>query len=61
MKIPVTKDNEVVVVESQTGGEDLSNITYSVPALLWYVSSSLAHLTKVKNYLAENQETISGA
>ena len=48
-----------VFTESQTGGEDLSNMTYSVPALLW--SQSLTHLTKVKiDLLAENYETISG-
>ena len=59
-KIPVTKDKwSKVFAESQTGGEDLSNMTYSVPALLW--SPSLTHLTKVKNdLLAENHETISG-
>ena len=62
-KRPVTKDKwSKVVAESQTGGEDLSNMTYSVPALLWSVSPSLTHLTKVKNdLLAENHETISGA
>ena len=59
----VTKDKwSKVVAERQTGGEDLRNMTYSVPALLWYVSPSLTHLTKVKNdLLAENHETISGA
>ena len=42
--------------------ERISNMTYSVPALLWHVSPSLTHLTKVKNdLLAENHETISGA
>ena len=49
-------------VKVKTGGEDLSNMTYSVPALLWSVSPSLTHWTKVKNdLLAENHETISGA
>ena len=42
--------------------ERISNMNYSVPALLWSVSPSLTHLTNVKNdLLAENQETISGA
>ena len=51
-----------VVAERQTGGEDISNMTYSIPDLLWSVSSSLTQLTKVKNdLLAENHETISGA
>ena len=46
----VTKDKwSKDVAERQTGGEDLSNMTYSVPALLWSVSSSLTQLTKVKN------------
>ena len=36
-------------------------MTYNSPALLWSVSPSLTHLTKVKNdLLAENHETISG-
>ena len=49
-KRTVTKDKwSKVVAERQTGGEDLSNMTYSVPALLWSVSSSLTQLTKVKN------------
>ena len=62
-KITVTKDKwSKVVAERQTGGEDLRNMTYSVPAVLWSVSPSLAHLTKVKNdLLAENHETVSGA
>ena len=62
-KRTVTKDKwSKVVAERQTGGEDLCNMTYSVPALLWSVSPSLTHLTKVKNdLLAENHETISGA
>ena len=59
--IPVNNDKcSKVVAESQTGGEDLSSMTYSVPALVWSVSQSLTHLTKVKNdLLAENHETIS--
>ena len=37
-------------------------MTYSVTALLWSVSPSLTHLTKVNNdLLADNHETISGA
>ena len=62
-KRTVTKDKwSKVVAERQTGGEDLRNMTYSVPALLWYVSPSLTHLTNVKNdLLADNHETISGA
>ena len=58
--IPVNNDKwSKVVAESQTGGEDLSSMTYSVPALVWSVSPSLTHLTKVKNdLLAENHETI---
>ena len=51
-KRPVTKVKwSKVVAESQTGAEDLSNMTYSVPALLWSVSPSLTHLTKVMNDL----------
>ena len=55
-KRTVTKDKwSKVVAERQTGREDLRNMTYSVPALLWSVSLSLTHLTKVKNDLmAEN-------
>ena len=62
-KRTVTKDKwPKVAAERQTGGEDLRNITYSVPALSWSVSPSLTHLTKVKNdLLAENRETISVA
>ena len=62
-KRTVTKDKwSKVVAERQTGGEDLRNMTYSVPAVLWSVSPSLTHLTKVKNdLLAENHETISVA
>ena len=51
-KRTVTKDKwSKVVAERQTGGEDLRNMTYSVPALLWSVSPSLTYLTKVKNDL----------
>ena len=62
-KRTVTKDKwSKVVAERQTGGENLRNMTFSVPAVLWSVSPSLTHLTKVKNdLLAENHETISGA
>ena len=62
-KRTVTKDKwSKVVAERQTGGEDLHNMTYSVPAVLWSVSPSLKQLTKAKNdLLAENHETIGGA
>ena len=43
-KITVTKDKwSKVVAEGQTGGEDLRNMTYTVPALVWSVSPSLTH------------------
>ena len=37
--------------------ERISNMTYSVSALLWHVSPSLTHLTKVKNDLLAGWES----